>query len=71
MSWTWTFVLLLAGLALTIFHLVQANKTRRSFDVSLVTSTVVLFIGVLLIMIAGSHMLTLLGVQHGRGQWRF
>jgi hypothetical protein len=71
MGWTWTMMLLAAGIGLTIFHLIQANKRGSYLDVPLVPPTMVLLIGIMLIMIAGSHALTLMGLEHARSPFRF
>ena len=70
MNWFATLVMLIIGVALTSFHFIQSRGKRRSFRVALIPPTVILFIGVLLILVAASHALTLLGIEHNRSQLR-
>jgi hypothetical protein len=62
--------MLAAGLVLAIYGWVFGRKRKQSFHVPIVPPTAVMFVGVLLIMIAGSHALTLLGIEHDRSQLR-
>jgi hypothetical protein len=70
MGWTETIVMFVAGMGLSLSHLILARKSKKPLHVPLIPPTVFLFLGVLLIMIAGSHALTLLGIEHNRSQLR-
>lgn len=70
MGWTGTLIMLVAGVALTMYQLIFARNRKQTLEVPLVPPTVILFLGVILIMIAGSHALTLLGIEHNRSQLR-
>lgn len=70
MGWTPTIAMLIAGFCLTALHFLQAHKPRKPFHVPLLPPAAVLFIGILLIIVASSHALTLLGIEHNRGQLR-
>jgi hypothetical protein len=70
MGWTGTLIMLAGGLVLTVYALIFGRKRKQSFHVPMVPPTAILFLGVVLIMIAGSHALTLLGIEHNRGQLR-
>jgi hypothetical protein len=69
MGWKPTIAMLIARMALTLFHFAQGRR-KKPFHVPLVPPTAVLFIRVLLIIIAGSHALTLMGIEHNRSQLR-
>jgi hypothetical protein len=70
MGWTGTLLMLAAGLVLAAYGWVFGGKRKQSFHVAIVPPTTIMFIGVLLIIIAGSHALTLLGIEHNRSQLR-
>lgn len=70
MGWTGTLIMLAGGLVLTLYQLIFARKRKQSLQVPIIPPMAMLFLGVLLIMIAGSHALTLLGIEHDRGQLR-
>ena len=70
MDWFATLALLFIGVALTSFHLIQSRRKKSSFKVALIPPAAILFIGILLILVAGSHALTLLGIEHNRSQLR-
>ena len=70
MDWTVTLGMLIFGIALTTFYSVRRGRSKDPLHVPLVPPTALLFLGVLLILLAGSHALTLLGIEHNRGQLR-
>jgi hypothetical protein len=70
MGWTATLIMLAGGLVLTLYQLIFTRKRKESLQVPVIPPTAILFLGVLLIMIAGSHALTLLGIEHNRSQLR-
>jgi hypothetical protein len=70
MEWPITLSALVLGIALTVYSSVRAKRPKNAMDVSLIPPNLVLFIGVLLILLSGSHALTLLGIVHNRGQLR-
>jgi hypothetical protein len=70
MGWTGTTVMFVAGTGLFLSYWILARKSKKPLHVPLIPPTVFLFLGVLLIMLAGSHALTLLGIEHNRSQLR-
>lgn len=70
MEWPITLSALAIGVALTVYSSVRARRPKKALDVSLIPLNLVLFIGVLLIILSGSHALTLLGIVHNRDQLR-
>jgi hypothetical protein len=70
MDWTFTLALLSAGIVLTVFYSVRGGRRKDPLNVPLIPPTVLLFLGVLLILLAGSHALTLMGIEHNRAQLR-
>lgn len=70
MDWTFTLALLSAGIVLTVFYSVRGGRRKDPLNVPLIPPTALLFLGVLLILLAGSHALTLMGIEHNRAQLR-
>jgi energy-converting hydrogenase Eha subunit E len=70
MDWTFTLALLAAGIVLTVFYSVRGARRKDPLSVPLIPPTALLFLGVLLILLAGSHALTLMGIEHNRAQLR-
>jgi hypothetical protein len=70
MDWTLTVALLAAGIVLTVFYSVRGGRREDRLKVPLIPPTALLFLGVLLILLAGSHALTLMGIEHDRAQLR-
>jgi hypothetical protein len=70
MGWIGTLIMLASGVVLSIYYFLSSRKPKQSLHVPLVPAIVILFLGILLIMIAGSHALTLLGIEHNRSQLR-
>jgi hypothetical protein len=70
MGWPFTLVMLIAGLTLTVFYSVRRGRPKDPLHVPLIPPTALLFFGILLILLAGSHALTLMGIEHNRGQLR-
>jgi hypothetical protein len=60
--------MLLVGVALTVFYSVRRGRPKDPLHVPLPTA--LLFLGILLILLAGSHALTLMGIEHNRSQLR-
>jgi hypothetical protein len=70
MDWPLTLSAFLIGMALTVYFSIKSRRPKDPLHVPLVPPTLFLFIGILLIILAGSHALTLLGIEHNRGQLR-
>ena len=70
MDWTLTLALLAAGMVLTVFYSLRGGRSKDPLHVPLIPPTALLFLGVLLILLAGSHALTLMGIDHSRSQLR-
>jgi hypothetical protein len=70
MDWMLTLGMLAAGIALTVFYSVRGGRTKNPLHVPLIPPTALLFLGVLLILLAGAHALTLLGIEHNKAQLR-
>jgi hypothetical protein len=70
MDWTFTLGMLTAGIALTVFYSARGGRSKDPLHVPLIPPTALLFLGVLLILLAGSHALTLMGIEHNKGQLR-
>jgi hypothetical protein len=71
MDWTVTLALLAAGLILTVFYSIRGGRRPKDpLNVPLIPPTALLFLGVLLVLLAGSHALTLMGIEHSRAQLR-
>jgi hypothetical protein len=70
MDWPVTLGMLLVGVALTAFYSVRRGRPKDPLHVPLIPPTALLFLGVLLILLAGSHALTLIGIEHNRNQLR-
>lgn len=70
MDWPITLAMLAAGIALTVFYSIRGGRSKDPLHVPLIPPTALLFLGVLLILLAGSHALTLMGIEHNKGQLR-
>jgi hypothetical protein len=70
MGWPLTLAAFILGLVLTVYFSISTRRPKNPLHVPLVPPTLFLFIGILLILLAGSHALTLLGIEHNRGQLR-
>jgi len=70
MDWPLTLAALALGTVLTVYFSIKTRRPKDPLHVPLIPPVLFLFIGVLLIVLAGSHALTLLGIEHHRSQLR-
>jgi hypothetical protein len=70
MDWPIALSMLVVGITITVFYSVRRGRPKDPLHVPLIPPTALLFFGVLLILLAGSHALTLLGIEHNRSQLR-
>jgi hypothetical protein len=70
MDWPITLSAFVLGAALTVYSTIRARRPKDALHVPLIPPNLFLFIGILLILLSGSHALTLLGIQHDRSQLR-
>jgi hypothetical protein len=73
MEWQWPITLsaFVIGAALVGYSSIRTRRPRKALEVSLIPPNLILFVGVLLVLLSGSHALTLLGIVHNKGQLRF
>ena len=65
MEWLYTFMIFAVG-AVMLGLGRMLERPRDSFRVPLVPPVLLMFLGGVLIIMAGSHLLTMLGIVHGR-----
>lgn len=65
MEWTATIALFALGVGMLALGR-MLERPRASFRVPVVPPMLLLFLGGVLVLMAGSHMLTLLGISHGK-----
>ena len=70
MEWPVTLAAFAIGAVLIGYSSIRAKRPKNALDVSLIPPNLILFVGVLLILLSGSHALTLLGIVHNKGQLR-
>ncbi|MFO1090363.1 MAG: hypothetical protein U1E46_12385 [Hyphomicrobiales bacterium] len=58
---------LLAGSLLVTFAAIRERRPRTSFDVSMIPTTAIMFLGGFLVLVALVHLVNLAGLHTGRG----
>jgi len=69
MEMTITLGALAAGLAIAGLAVWAERRPRDSLDPRLIPTTPIMFVGVLMVLLALVHLMTLFGVQTGRRQF--
>jgi hypothetical protein len=70
MEWILTLIAFVLGTILTVYSSIRARRPRKALSVPLIPPNLFLFVGILLMILSGSHALTLLGIEHNRRQLR-
>lgn len=61
-----TLAIFLAGLGLAALGRYLQTRPRENFHVPIISPITLTFIGIGITVLAGSHLLTIFGIQHGR-----